>query len=135
MESMEKMETNPDAKEWQDLAENSNFDQKQNEYNVAIKEAELMVDKQLCPDAMWRPLKSELVRLSNEMADWREKHENVDPDMISAEDAAEWRRLADDRADIAVRILPKEASFEDVNNFYSVIEKAAQAQREIESNK
>lgn len=108
------------------------FDPTKGKYNVAIDTAKTMVDPELCPESMWRPLQSELVDLSLKMIEW---HENNDgSDEVSQEAVAAYRKLDNDRADIAVRILPREATFDDMNKFYSKLNEAAQLKREIDSN-
>lgn len=107
------------------------FNPARNRYNVVNAEAKSMVDPHLCPESMWKPLQDELINLSGQMIEWHEKNDGTE---VSEEAAAAYRKLDDDRADIAVRILPDEAGFDDINSFYSKLDEAAKLKREIESN-
>ena len=104
------------------------FNPIENKYNVITAEAKSMVDPRLCPESMWKPLQSELVDLSGKMIEW---HKENDGSEISKEAEAALRKLDNDRADIVIRILPKEATLDDMDAFYSKLDEAAKLKQEM----
>lgn len=101
------------------------LDELRKQYDAAVDKAKGMLDERACPDSMWDALSTKLVDLGAKMNQWHEAHAGLSAEQISSDDAAEYRKLDDDMADIVIRILPREAGFDEMSAFYDKMQEAA----------